>query len=190
MGLYRQMVGRVLRPADGKGDAIVLDHSGAVFRHGFVEDHVAWTLDPDQRSASARHTARLIAGYSSRLLGCTQCGAVRVAGEACFHCGFLPQRPPHSVDFEDGELGLVDHQIRRAKPNIYDTVERARWHAMLVAVGNERGYKLGWAAHQYKKKFGAWPRWGSSPQPIPPTPEVPAWVRSRLIAYAKVGGAA
>jgi hypothetical protein len=119
-----------------------------------VEDHVAWTLDPDQRSASARHTARLIAGYSSRLLGCTQCGAVRVAGEACFHCGFLPQRPPHSVDFEDGELGLVDHQIRRAK------------------------------------KFGAWPRWGSSPQPIPPTPEVRAWVRSRLIAYAKVGGAA
>jgi len=36
MGLYRQMIGRVLRPAPGKTDAIVLDHSGAVFRHGFV----------------------------------------------------------------------------------------------------------------------------------------------------------
>jgi superfamily II DNA or RNA helicase len=34
MGLYRQMIGRVLRPAPGKVDAIVLDHSGAVFRHG------------------------------------------------------------------------------------------------------------------------------------------------------------
>ena len=187
MGLYRQMVGRVLRPVDGEGDAIVLDHSGAVFRHGFVEDHVAWTLDPDKRSASVRHTARLTAGYSSRLLGCTQCDAVRVAGEACFHCGFLPQRPPRSIDFEDGELGLVDHQIRRAKPYIYD---RARWHAMLVAIGNERGYKPGWAAHQYKQKFGAWPPWGSSPQPIPPTPEIRAWVRSRLIAYGKVRGAA
>jgi superfamily II DNA or RNA helicase len=32
MGLYRQMVGRVLRPAPNKVDAIVLDHSGAVFR--------------------------------------------------------------------------------------------------------------------------------------------------------------
>ena len=31
MGLFRQMIGRVLRPADGKPDAIVLDHSGAVF---------------------------------------------------------------------------------------------------------------------------------------------------------------
>src|SRR5262249_8092552 len=30
LGLYRQMVGRVLRPAPGKADAIVIDHSGAV----------------------------------------------------------------------------------------------------------------------------------------------------------------
>ena len=34
MGLFRQMIGRALRPADGKPDAIILDHSGAVFRHG------------------------------------------------------------------------------------------------------------------------------------------------------------
>jgi DNA repair protein RadD len=30
MGLFRQMIGRVLRPAEGKSDAIVLDHSGAI----------------------------------------------------------------------------------------------------------------------------------------------------------------
>ena len=50
MGLYRQMIGRVLRPSDGKPDAIILDHSGAVFRHGFVEDPVNWTLDPDRKA--------------------------------------------------------------------------------------------------------------------------------------------
>ena len=50
MGLYRQMVGRILRPAPGKTDAIIIDHSGAVFRHGFVEDEVSWTLDPDKRA--------------------------------------------------------------------------------------------------------------------------------------------
>ena len=53
MGLYRQMIGRVLRPAEGKPDAIILDHSGAVFRHGFAEDPVEWTLDPDTRAESA-----------------------------------------------------------------------------------------------------------------------------------------
>ena len=42
MGLYPPIGPGVLRPAEGKGDAIVLDHSGAVFRHGFVEDHVEW----------------------------------------------------------------------------------------------------------------------------------------------------
>src|SRR5262249_2559988 len=40
MGLYRQMIGRGLRPADGKRDVVILDHSGAVFRHGLPEDRV------------------------------------------------------------------------------------------------------------------------------------------------------
>ena len=51
IGLYRQMIGRVLRPAPGKTNAIVLDHSGAVFRHGFVEDRVEWTLEIDRAGA-------------------------------------------------------------------------------------------------------------------------------------------
>ena len=59
MGLYRQMIGRVLRPAPGKPDAIILDHSGAVFRHGFAEDPVEWTLDPGSpRATSPTHNKR------------------------------------------------------------------------------------------------------------------------------------
>ena len=81
MGLYRQMIGRVLRPAEGKADAIILDHSGAVFRHGFAEDAVEWTLAPDRRAESAKHAARCEVGSASRLLACTQCEAIRVAGE-------------------------------------------------------------------------------------------------------------
>jgi len=183
MGLYRQMIGRVLRPAEGKTDAIIIDHSGAVFRHGFVEDRVEWTLDPERRAESPTHAARG-ESYSSRLIECSQCGAIRVAGEACPHCGFLPQRPPRPVPFLDGELGLVDSS-RRANGKAYDPVERARWHAMLAAIGEERGYKRGWAAHKYKEKFGSFPVWGASPQPIPPTHEVRSWVRSRMIAYAR-----
>jgi superfamily II DNA or RNA helicase len=133
MGLYRQMIGRGLRPTEDKTDAVVLDHS----RHGFVEDYVEWRLDPDKRSASAAHTKRLTAGHSSRLLECTQCGAVRVGGEPCFHCGFLPQRRPRAVDIVDGELGRVDQQVRHAKAKIYDAAERARWHAMLLHVAME-----------------------------------------------------
>jgi len=182
MGLYRQMVGRVLRPADGKRDAIVLDHSGAVFRHGFVDDEVEWTLDPDKRAVSPTHKKRGERG--SRLHECRNCGVVCIAGEPCWHCGYLPQRSPRAVDIIDGELGIVGRD-RHAHGQVYDPAERARWHGMLIWLGEERGYKPGWAAHKYKEKFGVFPAWGASPDPIAPTPEVRSWVRSRMIAYAK-----
>jgi hypothetical protein len=183
MGLYRQMIGRVLRPAKGKTDAIILDHSGAVFRHGFAEDAVEWTLDPDRHAESPAHIARCDKGWGSRLLECSQCGAIGVAGEPCLHCGFLPSRPPRDVFVAHGDLGLVTGG--RVLPQAYDPTARIQWHAMLAAVADERGYKPGWVAHKYKEKFGSWPAWGSAPEPIAPTPEVLAWVRSRMIAYAK-----
>jgi DNA repair protein RadD len=181
IGLYRQMIGRVLRPAPGKFNAVVLDHSGAVFRHGFVEDRVEWTLDPDKRSEAPVHAARPVGNHGPRLLECSKCAAIRVGGEACQHCGFLPQRPPRSIPFRDGELALVDRQNRKAKA-VSDPNEQMRWLGMFICVATERGYKLGWAAYKYKEKFGAWPP--ATVAPISPSPEVRSWVRSRDIAYA------
>ena len=183
MGLYRQMIGRVLRPAEGKRAAIILDHSGAVFRHGFAEDAVEWTLDPDRLSESAAHSARCTDGSRSRLLECSQCGAIRIAGEPCSACGFLPTPPPLPFHVGEGDLGLVEGG--HAKAAVYDPAARAQWLGMLKAIQVERGYKSGWAAVNYKGKFGAWPPYGARVEPIQPTPEVRSWVRSRLIAYAK-----
>jgi DNA repair protein RadD len=183
MGLYRQMVGRTLRPAPGKGNAIVLDHSGAVFRHGFVEDRVEWFFDPEKRSVSPTHAKRLELGQSSRLLECSQCGSMRVAGEKCQHCGFLPQRPPKPVPFKDGDLALVDRNSRTAL-DMTDPTERMRWQAMLTQIAIARGYRLGWAAHKFREKFGTWPPVRSI-GPIEPSLEVLSWVRSRNIAWAK-----
>jgi DNA repair protein RadD len=182
MGLYRQMIGRVLRPADGLVDAVVLDHSGAVFRHGLPEDHVEWTLDPDRKATSPAHTARSTTQIG-KLLECTQCSALRLGGQPCPACGFIPRRPAEYIRIQDGELGLVEGG--RVRANDYDPVERERWHAMLTYVAQDRSYKPGWVAHKYKEKFGVFPPWGADPKPIEPTPEVRSWVRSRMIAYAK-----
>jgi DNA repair protein RadD len=186
IGLYRQMVGRVLRPAPGKVNAIVLDHSGAVFQHGFVEDRVEWTLETDKRAESPTHTARLKSGPSSRLLECSQCGAIRTAGEPCAHCGFFPKARPEAVIFRDGDLGLVDRKSRTVHA-LSDPNERMRWHAMLTYIQKERGHRPGWIAHTYKEKFGTWPA-VRTVTPVAPTPEVLSWVRSRNIAYAKARG--
>jgi DNA repair protein RadD len=187
MGLYRQMVGRVLRPAPGKFYAVVLDHSGAVFRHGFVEDRVEWTLDPDRRAINPVHVARQAEGYCSRLIECSRCASMRVAGEACRHCGFLPRRPPRALVFRDGDLALVDRKSRSAQA-VSDPNERMRWLGMLVYIARERGNKARWAEYRYKEKFGTGPP--ASVAPIPPSPEVRSWVRSRDIAYAKARKAA
>jgi superfamily II DNA or RNA helicase len=182
MGLFRQMIGRGLRPATGKSDCVILDHSGAVFMHGLPEDRVTWTLDPERRAEAPAHVARLERRDGS-LLECTQCGTLRVGGQPCPHCGFLPKRPPRDVFVADGELGLVANG--RAQANGYDPETRRRWHSMFAFMAEERGYKPGWVAHQYKTKFGAFPPWGSTPEPVPPTPEVKSWVRSRMIAFAR-----
>ena len=84
---------------------------------------------------------------------CTQCGAIRVAGEPCPHCGFLPQRPPRNVAFLDGDLGLVDGDKRRAHADLADPALRAHWHAMLAWIAEERGYKPGWVGHQVQRKI-------------------------------------
>jgi DNA repair protein RadD len=183
MGLFRQMIGRGLRPAPGKTDCIVLDHSGAVFRHGLVEDPVEWTLDPDRRATSKAHDARGSRGTEAGLLECSQCGAMRLGGQPCPHCGFMPKRPPKAIEFRDGELGQVAGG--KARANEYDRATRDRWHGMLTAIALERGYAPGWVAHKYREKFNTWPAWGIKPEPIEPTPECRSWVKSRQIAYAK-----
>lgn len=184
MGLYRQMVGRVLRPAPAKPDAIVIDHAGAVYRHGFAEDHVVWTLDPERKAENPTHAKRNDGDITSRLVDCSQCGALRTGGEACRHCGFMPAPPPRFVPTIDADLTQV-HRNGRTTGNYYSVADREAWHAQLAFIEQERGYKPGFARNKYNEKFGSYPAWDASPSPMPPTPEVRSWVRSRMIAYAK-----
>jgi hypothetical protein len=69
----------------------------------------------------------------------------------------------------------------------YSPAEREQWHRMLVGlfVEQKRPDPHKTASGFYKGKFGAWPAYGHRPPPVPPTPEVRSWVRSRQIAYAK-----
>src|SRR6516165_5440843 len=183
MGLFRQMIGRGLRTADGKKDCIILDHSGAVFEHGLPEDRVVWPLAPDKRATSPTHAARGNGRSQAKLTTCAQGCAIRLPGEPCQNCGYMPKPPARAVPVREGELGLVSNGRARATPN--DPETRRRWHAMFKHIAAERGYKPGWVAHKYREKFGAFPNWHADPPPIPPSPEVRSWVRSRAIAYAK-----
>jgi superfamily II DNA or RNA helicase len=76
LALYLQMVGRALRPADGKDMAYILDHAGNVYRHGLPSAHRRWTL----RGRAPQQQTDLIR--------CPDCGAMNVCeATECEHCG-------------------------------------------------------------------------------------------------------
>jgi DNA repair protein RadD len=181
MGLFRQMIGRVLRPAAGKSDAVILDHSGAVFRHGLPEDHVEWTLEVDGRAATPAHEKRK-RGEAPALRECPSCKAIMIK-PPCGACGWMPEPKARHIDFEDGRLGLVVGGKARAQA--YTNEEKVRWYQMLIGEALRRGKKPGWAWYLFKDKFGHEPDRFWNRTALAPAPEVSSYVRSRLIAYAK-----
>ena len=181
LALYRQMVGRALRPAPGKTDALILDHAGAVFQHGLHDDPITWTLYPDKRAENPAHTARL-QRRAPALTECPECHAVRFEGQPCpaSACGWRPRPKPAAVEVVDGDLGRVERNLTVTA----SVLDQRRFYAQLLYIARQRGYQRGWAAHKFREKFGAWPSWHFA-EPIPADDSVRAWVRSRAIAYAK-----
>jgi superfamily II DNA or RNA helicase len=180
--LYRQMIGRALRPAPGKAHALILDHAGATFQHGFVEEPIEWTLHPDRRAVNKTHFARSTMTMPG-LTTCPECQAVRTQGQPCGGCGWQPRSKPMDVEVKEGDLGLVDRS-KRVTPAYSTPEERDQFYQQLLGYGREKNYNPGWAKHKYREKFGAWPNSKFLP-PVSPTPQVRSWIRSRNIAYAK-----
>jgi DNA repair protein RadD len=181
MGLYRQMIGRGLRPADGKFDCVILDHSGAVYRHGLPEDHVEWTLDVDRRAENPTQ-ARRERGEESKLRECPSCKTV-MAAPPCHACGWMPApRHGRDHDFVDGELGLV--RGGKVQAQVYSESERRGFYQELRAIAQMRSYRDGWVAHKFKDKFGVFPPWDYKRlAPLAPSDATLRWVKSRAIAY-------
>jgi superfamily II DNA or RNA helicase len=162
LGLYRQMIGRGLRPASDKSYCLILDHAGAVYAHGLPEDRIDWTLRTDHRAENHHQAERSDGGRMRKLTICPECAAVRLEGKPCEE---------------------VDRSRLASKP-VFTADDKRRFHAQLSWIARERAYKLGWAAWKYREKFGSWPK-ERFPDPEPPDESVRSWVRSRQIAFAK-----
>jgi superfamily II DNA or RNA helicase len=177
--LYVQIVGRGLRPADGKDHCLILDHSDTTLRLGFPDAiHHEELDDGSPRKASARP------GRTERLpMECSSCSCLKPAGvHVCPNCGFAPQRQAN-VHTIDGEL--TEFSTTKAKKLArVDRQAKQRWYSMLRWIAEQRAYKQGWAANQYRAKFEEWPG-GLLELAIPPDPEVSNWVRHRMIRWAK-----
>jgi DNA repair protein RadD len=176
--LYVQMIGRGLRIADGKADCLILDHSDNHTRLGFVTDiHHDKLDDGEPKRASIAEKGEAL---PKKCIKCTFLKPPKMLQCPC--CGFIPVPQPGAVH-RDGELiELATRRVAMATTQ----QERIKFHAELRHIADQRSYKSGWAAQQYKTKFGSFPPWAWNERPTcTPSLSTLSWVRSRAIAFAK-----
>lgn len=147
-GPYLQMVGRVLRPNEGKTNALIIDLVGAVHLHGLPETERVWSL-----------TGKPIENRkpSTSLCQCLECGSVWKASgrRSCPYCGWvMPEvQAPKIVERQLASLRERMRERLRRRPQTYEE----RRFGELMRTAKARGYKPGWAAHKFKDEFGRWP---------------------------------
>lgn len=172
---FLQMVGRVLRPADGKTHALLLDHSGSVERIGHPFDDLPLALCDGSPNKSGRQERE-----KPEPKPCPSCKFVKPAGaHECPKCGFKPERKS-DVDVRDGELHRLDRKTK--KPATPDRKQHV--YSQLLQVARNKGYSPGWVAHKYRAMFDVWPR-NMRDVPAAPTAELLSWLKSQQIAFSK-----
>jgi DNA repair protein RadD len=175
---FVQTIGRGLRMAPGKDFLLILDHAGNHHRLGLVTDIDCEILDRGEAGYTAYDTAKSAIEPSIKL--CPECHCVQAPrARECPQCGhaFLAVTQVKELAGELVELG------QGASGNRY-TPDHNYWHGALLMIAMRKGYAKGWAAHQFKEKFGFWPESRHQPE-REPTVEILNWIRSRAIAFAK-----
>lgn len=192
---YVQVIGRGLRPAPGKDKLIVLDHAGNSLRLGLVSDIHHERLDngePNSKNAQAGEKKAPL----PRL--CEDCSAViPLKAMACPQCGSLV-RSKSGVVAADGELVEIGSDVGPSRSGATYS-EELTFMSELKGLADEANqqrkrqgkplYATGWAAVQFKEKFGHWPDYVvKAIAPDQPSLKTRQWVKSRQIAFAKARG--
>ncbi len=161
LALHLQMIGRVMRPAQGKTQALVLDHAGNVHRHGFAETDRTWTLSTTR---AKRSTQTAVAPVKT----CPTCFLVVAANaRSCPACGSTLQAAASAGPRQrDGRLEELTAVEIAAKQQRKDTWELKRYLEPWLRIRTEAHYRIkadgrpyseGWAKFKFKDQFGRYP---------------------------------
>lgn len=170
--LYRQQIGRSLRPFEGKKFAVILDHAGNIMRHGLPDDPHEWSLGGkgDKKSGISERTIPTVV--------CANCFAIFRPQPCCPECGVRREIEGRVVDEVEGELAEIDVLAWRELQKARDLELQKRdmqkedkdCHTLRewMALAKKRGYRPGWAINRYTTKrntlikYGKWDAsWGA-----------------------------
>lgn len=142
--MYLQQVGRVLRPAEGKERAIIIDCVGNVHRFGLPTDERIYTLDDKDPSDEA-----------PPIKECPKCYAILpISTMQCPECGHVFQTKPKQ-EKETFEVELVEVSKVQKPVSSYDRkiqIQAAQTLGDLYKLAKEWGYKPGWAWNTWQER--------------------------------------
>jgi len=174
-GRFIQMAGRGLRPYPEKSSCTLLDHSGCIEEHGFVDDPMVWSLS-DKEKAWKKPGRKL----EKPPLTCDMCHFV-FKGRRCPQCGY--EIPDYGKKIEALEAKL--EQKGKGKKKEPTPNDKRIFAGMLEWYRLKKGYQNGWLVHKYKSKFGHWPRGNKNVEPIEPDQAFLNWITYQNIRFAK-----
>ena len=178
-----QQMGRVMRAHPSKEFSLWICHSGNYLR--FRE-----TWDDIRENGVSRlrggHTDKGRTEPTEKIKKesvCPDCKALRPPGAlSCAACGFTFQSI-NKVEVAPAEMEELDaRQSGKIKKVTMD--DKQEFYSGLLEHARIKGYKRGWAANNYREKFGVWP------QTIlhiegPIVPSVANWILKKNIAWAR-----
>ena len=149
LGLHLQMGGRVLRPWEGKDDALILDHAGNCLRHGSFTEPRQWSLERKQKRKTRDE-------HVPSLRQCPVCYRLWPPSRTECECGHVWEVDPPEIAEIEGELRetesilviLARNPALERKVVYWTGCERLR---------KENGYKPGWSMYRFKDEFDYWP---------------------------------
>lgn len=147
LALYLQQAGRAARPAEGKENAIILDHAGNVMRHGLPDDDREWSLDGKGDGDEGGDGEK-----GPRVRTCPRCFMVHKPAPKCPSCGYRYEAEGREIDVKEGDLVEVDVEAIKAARKKEE--REARTLEQLIALGKKRGYQSPerWAMHRFEAR--------------------------------------
>jgi DNA repair protein RadD len=182
--LFVQKIGRGLRTAEGKEKLIIIDHAGNHLRLGRVTDiHQAHLDDGKKRDGSEKKKERV--EPLPKL--CPECKAVlSYKARECSACGaqIIAITTVHEAEGDLVELGSRNSGVRGPAA----LVDKEDFYRELKWIQRDKSHLSGWCWHEFHERFGGErpPKWFEALTPSQPSIATRNWLRSRVIAFAKM----
>ena len=132
-----------------------MDHSGSVYRHGFIDEDQNWTLT---HGCEVEATSGVAEDSEAKVIICEGCFRSYSGSNICPECGKMHNPKSRYVETINGRLGLVDKKTKEVNKTVeYNSDYKENFYAELLGYAYVKHYSEGWAKWKYKSKFNTWP---------------------------------